>query len=221
LISFAIRVPPGKEQIAERILRNTFREREIPGVEFRVPINHVVRKQASTAGRRVVRSRPFLPGIVLVCVEPLRPVPFAELAMFSFVLGFVMGDGSRPLMLREPDMIRILGELHQRPSKYSHIPGRRKRQPGSSMAIEDGPYAGRIARVISQGATVTSMTITGTCPWYDDLQLDDGHNQSYKPRPDVPLAVAAREGKSSKGGPAARGSDRAHCVPSSRPRKRA
>lgn len=214
MISFAIRVPPGKEQIAERILRNTFRERGIPGVEFRVPIDHVVCKRALTASRRVVRSRPFLPGIVLVCVEPLRPVPFAELARFAFVLGFVMGDGGRPLMLREPDMIRILGELHQRPGKYSHIHGRRKRKPGSSMAIEDGPYAGRIARVISQGATVIAMTITGTCPWYDDLQLDDGYNHSYKPRPDVPLAVVAPQGKGSKGGPAVRdrGSDRAHCV---------
>jgi transcription antitermination factor NusG len=66
VIFFAIRVPAGKEQIAERILRNTFRELEITGVEFRVPIKHVVRKQASTAGRRVVRSRPLLPGIVLV-----------------------------------------------------------------------------------------------------------------------------------------------------------
>jgi hypothetical protein len=124
-------------------------------------------------------------------------------------------------MLREPDMIRILGELHQRPSKYAHVAGRRKRKPGSSMPSRMAPMPAVSPGLSAKAATVTSMTITGTCPWYDDLQLDDGHNLSYKPRPDVPLAVAAREGKCSKGGPATRGSDRAHCVPSSPTRKRA
>jgi len=219
VIWFALRVAPQKEFVAERILRTRLRELEI-AADVRVPVKHHIRRSVSMQARRAVRSRPFLPGIVLLGVNSIRDLPVLEIQRLALIKGFAAGENGSPLVLRDPDMIRILGELHQRPTRWARddLPRRRRRKPGAELTIEDGPYAGRLARVLSRGAEVTAMTVTGTLDWFDRLPFDEPHNQRYKPAPDVPLAVAAApRGDCSKGGPAETPivGYRAECVPSS------
>lgn len=193
-----IRVTAQREFFAERVIKEIFRDRQ--GIEVRVPVRHVVRKAASRVAKRAVRTRPFLPGVVFIGVHGDVEFPLTELERLPFVHGLLTGQGNIPIIFRELDMMRIFSEMNQHP-RYVRKNGRR-RQPGETLEITDGPYEGRIARVQHDKNVVTFMALTGTTKEFDQLGFDNGLNQRYETNSGRPLAVAGPIGQSSKGGPA-------------------
>jgi hypothetical protein len=190
MIWFALRVDCGREFVCERILKTFFRETRAP-VDVAVPVKHVVRKAPSKVGKRVVRSKPRLPGILFIGVASGVQFPVAQLERFAFVHGLLRDNGDRPLTFRELDMTTILGELNQRPIGY-RLQGRH-RKSGSFMEIVDGPYEGRTVRARwddTDGGIVTYLALSGFTKEYEELKFDNDHNQSYVSAPDAPLAVA-------------------------------
>lgn len=164
----AVRVSVQREFFAEQIMRGLFRGR---GIDVCVPVRHVVRKQASRNAMRVVRAKPAVPGLMLLGIPEGVDWPTTEIMGFSFVHGFMMGGDGKPIIFTDADVVRIFGNLHQRPH---HVrPTGRRRAPGESMQIVDGPYAGRVARVMHEQNEVDFMTLTGTAKWFDDLKIDN------------------------------------------------
>ena len=182
MIWFAYYVTRGRETVAERILRGYFRDCRIK-VEVAVPVKHVVRRTASIASKRCVSARPCLPGMILLGVQESGDLPVVELEGFRFLHGFMPGERGAPLVFSDADIVRILGEMHQRPVRLR--PGARMRKVGTSLEILDGPYAGRTARVLESpdGKDVTSMVITGTAKWFDELEFDRIANRAYNCAP--------------------------------------
>jgi len=147
---FALRVAPGREFVAERILRED-------GFDVFVPLKHtegrpsISRSQLST-GRMMYRkqrniiARTRLPGYVFIGFD--RPdVPWLNVMRFRMIIGVVTNNGE-PYVLSERDM-RRLGITSSRPIRYINNPvGKRKKRKRPNARITTGPYQGRDVRVV-------------------------------------------------------------------------
>lgn len=137
---FALKVAPGREFVAERILRDD-------GFDVFVPLKHVPAKTKDN--RTVVLARPRMNGYVFIGFDRFD-IPWLEVRRFRMILG-VISDGGHPYALPEP-VVRDLVIRSSRPIKLmNHHFGRRKKRKRPNATLTSGPYQGRHVRLVDIG----------------------------------------------------------------------
>lgn len=134
---FALKVAPGREFVAERILRDD-------GFNVFIPLSH---KPLKTKDKRTtVRARPRMHGYVFIGFDRFD-IPWLDVRRFRMILG-VISDGGQPYALPEP-VVRDLAIRSSRPIKLINHPfGRRKKRKRPNATLTSGPYQGRNVRMV-------------------------------------------------------------------------
>jgi transcription antitermination factor NusG len=135
---FALKVAPGREFVAERMLRDD-------GFDVFVPLKHI-RGKTKRKDQRTIIPRPKLNGYVFIGFDRFD-IPWLDVMRFRMIHG-VISDGGAPYALPEPQ-IRKLVVWSSRPMRYINAPfGRRKRRKRPNARIISGPYADREIRYV-------------------------------------------------------------------------
>jgi transcription antitermination factor NusG len=143
VVSYALRVPPQREFVVERILR-------ADGFDVRVPIKHRVCRPHRNAKRRELRAFPQFTGYVFVTFCAFEAPSWGDLFRFDVVKG-VIGENGKPTPIPERAMRRILLGS-QRIVPYVQASRRlrgTKRPPRAkhNAEIVSGPYQDRQVRI--------------------------------------------------------------------------
>lgn len=140
---FALKVAPGREFVAERILRDD-------GFDVFVPLKHIPRKTKDD--RRIIVARPKLNGYVFIGFDRFD-IPWLDVRRFRMIVG-VISDNGQPYALPEP-VVRDLVIRSSRPIKFINAPfGRRKRRKRPNAKVTSGPYQDRAIRYVDVGGEV-------------------------------------------------------------------
>lgn len=136
---FALKVAPGKEFAAERVLRDD-------GFDVFVPLKHVPGRGNRRLRLKTVNARPRYPGYVFIGF--CRPdIPWFTVMRFRMIHG-VISDNGKPFAFAEAD-IRGLAITSSRPIRYmNRVDTRRRRRRGDQAKVASGPYQGRDIRCI-------------------------------------------------------------------------
>jgi transcription antitermination factor NusG len=147
---YALKVAPGREFAAERILRDD-------GFDVFVPIKHTEGKATVThtrlitghmvtRKRKTVVARPKLNGYVFIGFDRFD-IPWLNVMRFRMIVGVIANNGE-PYPFSERDMRRlVLGS--SRPVPYINSPhGNKKKRKRPNAQITSGPYQGRSVRVV-------------------------------------------------------------------------
>jgi transcription antitermination factor NusG len=146
-VSYALRVPPQREFVVERILRDD-------GFNVRVPIKHRISRTHRNAKRRELRAFPQFTGYVFVTFCAFEVPAWGQLFR-SDIVKSVIGQNGKPTPIPERAMRRILLSS-QRIVPYvqasRHLRGT-KRPPRArhNAEIVSGPYQGREVRITEFG----------------------------------------------------------------------
>lgn len=125
---FALKVAPGREFVAERILRDD-------GFDVFVPLKHIPRKLRDN--RKAILARPRLNGYVFIGFDRFD-IPWLDVRRFRMILG-VISDNGQPYALPEP-VVRDLVIRSSRPVRFVNAAfGKRRRKRPNAM-ITSGPY---------------------------------------------------------------------------------
>jgi transcription antitermination factor NusG len=128
---FALKVAPGKEFVAERVLRDD-------GFDVFVPLKHFGKQ-------RLMFARPRLPGYVFIGANG-GVIPWKDVRRFRMIIGIVTFDG-QPMAFPSEDMHWLL-RRHERPTfvKNKTLGRRQREQLSKPMRIASGPYQDHIVQ---------------------------------------------------------------------------
>lgn len=130
---FALKVAPGKEFAAERILRDD-------GHDVFVPIKHVGKKKSLFA-------RPRLPGYVFIGANG-GLIEWPNVLRFRMIIDFVAFDG-KPMVLPAEDMHWLIRRNESlTPVKRKTLSRRQREKLSEPKRIVTGPYQGQVVSAL-------------------------------------------------------------------------
>lgn len=149
---FALKVAPGREFAAERILRDD-------GFDVFVPLKHVEGKPKYVSSRNhtgrldrqkrlTANARPLLAGYVFIGFDRFD-IPWLDVHRFRMIIG-VIADGNEPYAFPE-HVVRWLVLNTSRPVKVQYFNeklGRKKKRKRPNAEVTSGPYQGQRVRMV-------------------------------------------------------------------------
>lgn len=129
---FALKVAPGREFAAERILRQD-------GFDAFVPIKHVGKP------KKGYYARPRIIGYVFIGFNTSY-IPWADVMRFRMIIGVVSHNG-RPFALPAAEMYKVAA-WSQRPLRVPHLGKKRRNRKDGPLPILTGPYQGHVVAEI-------------------------------------------------------------------------
>lgn len=131
---FALKVAPGKEFAAERILRDN-------GFDVFTPLKHIPSRRSD----KEVIARPRFVGYVFIGFDH-PDIPWLDVRRFRMIIG-VISDNGEPYAFPE-EVIREIAVRSSRPIKLWGLGKNRKRKRPNAARVTNGPYAGRHVRYL-------------------------------------------------------------------------
>lgn len=101
---YAVKVDPGKERMAERILGNRH-------ILARVPMQSYETKVHRKSKRKVTVTRPWLAGLVFVAFPKDEPIPWFALRQRLHIIRGVIGMDHKPAKLDHAGLLRLFDEI--------------------------------------------------------------------------------------------------------------
>lgn len=137
---FALKVAPGKEFAAERILRDD-------GHDVFVPIKHIEK-------RKQLYARPRLPGYVFIGANG-GVIEWPNVLRFRMIIGFVAFDDGKPMPLPMEDMHWLVRRNESMtPVRRKTLSRRQREHLSKPMRIVSGPYQDHVVSVLQQDRDV-------------------------------------------------------------------
>lgn len=141
---YAVKVDPGKEAMAQRILENRH-------ILARVPTRSYEARAHRKSKRKVMISRPWLAGLVFVAFPKASDIPWFALKQRIHIIRGVIGMDHKPTRLDHAGLLRLFDDIVFSDAEVQAH--KRTYATGDRVKVTLGRFAGFEANVVEVSAS--------------------------------------------------------------------